>query len=424
MKITAVGGYKAVGRNMTGVSVGKETVAIDNGIRLDTLQMYDDEKLEKLKKEDLVDLDVIPEMSRLKNVIAQVISHGHLDHIGALPFTRPNVPIITTPYATEIGRKEFKDGDFYSLNYDEKYRISKNITVEFIEVTHSIPQSSIVVLHTSEGKIVYAADYKFDNHSNIAKVDYKKLREIGRSGVKLLIAESTRVRETGKTPSEKIVKSKLKDVFEFIEDGLIVATTFSSHIERIQAILEEIEKTGRTPLIIGTSLLNQITIAERFDLIDMPPTARFYAKENAINNALKNIKNRDAYFLLVTGHQAEPDSALVRLANNKFRFRFQKNDSVLFCANTIPVPVNEANRSILKAKLQSRGVRIFEDLHVSGHAAKEDHRVLINMLKPEHIVPCHGTMDMRSSYSVLASEEGYELNKNVHLINNGQSIEL
>ena len=426
MKITAVGGYKAVGRNMTGVSIGEETIAIDNGIRLDTLQMYDRE-IESLKKwslEDLVRMDIIPEIERLKGVTAQVISHGHLDHIGALPINKPRVPIISTHYTTEIGRRECQEGDFYSIDYNDEFEISKEISVELVEITHSIPYSSLVVLHTPEGDVVYASDFRFDNHSTIARPDYKRLRELGKGNVKVLIVESTRSQEKGKTPSEAIVREKLKDVMEFIDNGLIIATTFSTHIERIQSILTEAEKLDRTLLILGKSLLRNIELAQRFGLLDLPFNAKLLSTSKAITNSLKEIKDRSDYFLLATGHQGEPDSVLSRLVDGTFPFKLHKGDSVLLCAGVIPTPINRATRYVLETKLRSFGVNIFDDIHVSGHAAREDHRHLLKLIKPDHIVPCHGSIDMRSAYAALAAEEGYEMNKKVHLLMNGDSIDL
>lgn len=426
MKITAVSGYKAVGRNMTGVSIGKETIAIDNGIRLDTLQMYDKEieSLKKHKIEDLVRMDVIPEVERLKNITAQVISHGHLDHIGALPINKPKVPIISTHYTTEIGRKEYKEGDFYSIDYNDEFEISKEISVELVEITHSIPYSSLVVLHTPEGDVVYASDFRFDNHSMIARADYKRLKELGKGNVKALIVESTRSQENGKTPSEAIVRAKLKDVMGFIDSGLIIATTFSTHIERIQSILDEVEKMDRTPLILGRSLLRNIELAQRFGLLELPFNAKLLSTSKAITNSLKEIKNRSDYFLLATGHQGEPGSVLSRLVDGTFPFKLHKGDSTLFCAGVIPSPVNRATRYVLETKLKSFGVNIFNDIHVSGHAAREDHRYLLKLLKPDHIIPCHGSIDMRSGYARLAAEEGYEMNKEIHLLMNGNSVDL
>lgn len=426
VKITAIGGYEAVGRNMTAVSVGKDTVAIDDGIRLDTLQMYDTdtEALKKYEEEDLFRMDTVPDTTRLKNVIAQVISHGHLDHIGALPITEPKAPIITTHYSAELGKREYPKGDFYSVGYSEHFEISSHISVEFVEVTHSIPYTSIVVLHTNEGDIVYASDFKLDDYSDISKTNYNKLREIGKGNVKALIVESTRAGETGKTPSESVAKEKLKDVVNSIEDGLIVATTFSTHAERIQAILYEAEKIGRTPIILGRSLLKQTELAGKFGLLDLPIAARFFGTSKAIRRAFKEMKNRNDYFLLVTGHQGESTSVLSNMVNGKYPFKFEKNDSVILCANTIPTPVNIASRYVLETKLMSFGVKIFDDIHVSGHASKEDHRRMLKIIKPEHIIPCHGGMRMRGNYAELAIEEGYELNKNIHLLANGMGIEI
>ena len=409
---------------MTGVTLGKDTVALDDGIRLDTLQMYDEvtSDISKLTKDELVRLDVIPEVERLRNLRAQIISHGHLDHIGAVSIHKLRHPILTTHYAAEMGRRDFPDGDFISLDYGEKHRVTGRFTVEFVPVTHSIPQASIVVLHTPEGKIVYASDFKFDNHSKIAKTDYNRLRELGDEKVIALIAESTRVSSEGKTASEDVVRTKLRDVVETIEEGLIVATTFSTHIERVQTIVDELEKTGRTPLILGRSLAKQAELADRFGLLDLPHDAEILSSEKAVKTEFKKLGRREKYFLLVTGHQGEPESALVKLADARMGFKFRKDDSVIFCADTIPSPINEANRYILESKLKAQGVRLFKNIHVSGHASKEDHRRLIRLVKPDKIIPCHGSLGMRAAYAILASEEGYELGKTVHLINNRQSI--
>jgi ribonuclease J len=426
MKISAVGGYAAVGRNMTGVSVGDETVAIDNGIRLDTLQMYDGESdvLKEKSIDELISMEIIPPQNRLKNLCGQVISHGHLDHIGALPVNRPRVPIIAHHYTTELCRKEYKEGDYYSMGYNEERDITRDLSVEFVEVTHSIPYSSIVVLHTPEGDVVYASDFRFDNHSLIGKTDYKKLREIRNGNPKALVVESTRAWEEGKTPSESIVRAKLSDVMEFIDSGLVMATTFSTHIERIQAIVDEAEKSGRKILIMGRSFSKQISLAERFGVLNLPPGAQIFATGKAIKNGLKDIHKRDDYFLLVTGHQGESESVISRIADGRLGFKLKKGDSAILCANTIPTPVNVASRYILETRLKYHGVRIFDNVHVSGHAAKEDHRYLINLLKPDHIIPCHGTLEMRSNYAAVALEEGYEMNKNLHLLVNGGDIDL
>ncbi len=427
MKITAVGGYKAVGRNMTGVSLDKKTIAIDNGIRLDTLQIYDDDSdmVRRCSEEELVRMDIIPDADRLKNVACQVLSHGHLDHIGALPMNKPRVPIVATPYVTEMARSEYKQGDFYGIEYGQDYEVSNDITVELVEITHSIPYASVVVLHTKEGDVVYTGDFRFDDHSQLARTNYKRLRELGNGNVKALIVESTRVRKEGKTPSEDVVRTMLKDVLEFIDKGLIVTTTFSTHIERVQSIVDQAEKSGRTPVILGRSLGKQSKLAQKFDILDLPQGTNVFSKAKAIAGFLSDIgNNKEDYLLIVTGHQGEDRSILSRMVDGKFPFRFEHNDSVIFCARTIPGPLNAASRYVLETKLKSQGVSIFDNVHVSGHAAREDHRRMLELLKPEHIIPCHGDMDMRSSYAELAVEEGYKINKNLHVLTNGADIEV
>lgn len=426
MKITAVGGYNAVGRNMTGVSVAKDTIAIDDGIRLDTLQMYDKEieVLEDKSPEELIRMEIIPDASLLGKIRAQIISHGHLDHIGALAFNKPRAPIVSTAYTTEIGKREYRDGDFYSVDYGKEFFISPKLSVEFIEVTHSIPYSSIVVLHTVEGDVVYASDFRFDDSSHISKTNYHRLKDIGRGGVKALIVESTRSRIAEKTPPEKVVRDKLDDVMEFIDSGLVIATTFSTHIERIQGILDSAEKTGRRCIILGSSLIKNIELAERFRLIDVPAEAKMFASAKAINRALKEIRNREDYLLLATGHQGEDDSVLSKIADGTLRFRLRKGDSVLFCADVIPSPINRATRYIIESKLQCLGVKIFTGLHVSGHAAREDHRKLLKILQPQHIIPCHGDVEIRASYTTLAAEEGYKLGRDIHLLMNKSYIDI
>jgi len=427
MKITAVGGYKAVGRNMTGVSLDKKTIALDNGIRLDTLQIYDDDadRVRKCSEEELVRLDIIPDADRLKNVVCQVLSHGHLDHIGALPFNRPKVPIVSTPYVAEMARSEYKQGNFYGIEYGQDYEVSNDVTVELVEVTHSIPYASIVVLHTAEGDVVYTGDFRFDDHSQLARTNYKRLRELGNGNVKALIVESTRVRQEGKTFSEDVVRTMLKDVLEFIDKGLIVTTTFSTHVERLQTIVDQAENSGRTPVILGRSLGKQSKLAQKFDILDLPQGTDVFSKAKAIASALVDIgRKREEYLLIVTGHQGEPNSILSRMVNGVFPFSFEHSDSVIFCARTIPGPLNAASRYILETKLKSFGVKIFDNVHVSGHAAREDHRRMLELLKPEHVIPCHGDMDMRSSYAELAAEEGYRINKDLHILTNGTDIEI
>lgn len=150
-----------------------------------------------------------------------------------------------------------------------------------------------------------------------------------------------------------------------------------------------------------------------------------FSKAKAIASALDDISgSREDYLLIVTGYQDEQSSILSRMTDGRFPFRFEHSDSVIFCARTIPGPLNAASRYILETKLKSFGVRIFDNVHISGHATREDHRRMLELLKPEHVIPCHGDMGMRSSYAELAVEEGYDINKNLHVLTNGAEMEI
>jgi ribonuclease J len=211
---------------------------------------------------------------------------------------------------------------------------------------------------------------------------------------------------------------------KFIDSGLIIATTFSTHIERMQSLVDEAVKYDRTPIIMGRSFSKQVEVSERFGLLNLPPNARVCASPKAIKHGLKEIGRKEDYMLIVTGHQGEPGSVISRIADGRLPSRLGKGDSALLCANIIPSPLNHASRYTLETRLKQRGVRIFDGIHVSGHASKEEHRKMLRLIRPEHIIPCHGTMEMRSAYASLAAEEGYNINKQTHIIVNGSSIDI
>jgi len=429
MKIYAVGGYNEVGKNMTAVEINNNSVIIDNGIRVDVLQMYDVEP-EAMRSEEqkrkMIEFGAIPDINCVKgNIIAQVISHGHLDHIGAVGINTFKVPIFTTPYASAIGRKIYPGGNFKHVQYRKTVEINKDISLEFIEITHSIPHASIIVLRTKEGNIVYASDFKFDDNSSIARVDYEGLKKMGREGIRVLITESLNVREKGKTPSESVAAKNVEDVIKFVseEKGLIIVSTFSTHIERLKTIFEAANKINRKVVVMGRSLISNLKIANELSLIKISNNVKYIRKINAIINFLKSIENkREEYLIIATGHQGEEHSVLSKIVNSNFKF--SKKDSVIFSSNIIPTPLNIANRHVLEAKLESKGVKIFRDVHVSGHASKEEHRKMLNLLNPEIVIPCHGTTEMKGAYVDLACEEGYKINKDIFLLNNGDRIEI
>jgi ribonuclease J len=281
-------------------------------------------------------------------------------------------------------------------------------------------------LHTPEGTILYANDFKFDEYPILGKrTDYDALREL--APVLCLISDTTRINRESKTHSESIVKEMLKDVLLWTEnrENLIVVTTFSSHISRINTIVDFAKDIKREPVVLGRSMANYIIAAERCGIVDISAKAAVWGFKGPIIKTLKKaMENRGKYLLVTTGNQGEPDSVLSRMCRKELPFEFKQDDQVIFACEVVPAPVNAANRAHLEKQLKNLGVRIFKDVHVSGHASREDHRDLINIVKPIHYVPTHGGMDKLASAIELAMEMGYKLGENAHILQDGQSLQI
>lgn len=264
VEVIAIGGYQEVGKNMTAIRIGDDVVIFDMGIHLDRISMHEDTDIDRMHSLDLIERGVIPDDTLMKDVDGKVraivFSHGHLDHIGAVAKLahRYDAPLIGTPYTAALiekqikGERKFKvTNPIKPLNPGSKVRLSKDIILEFVQSTHSIPQAVFPVLHTPEGVIVYALDFKFDNHQKVSPPpDYKRLKELGRKGVLALIVETTNAKNYNevKTHSERIAKNILEDVMRgpLHEKAGMIVTTFSSHVERVQAIADIAKKvTGR-----------------------------------------------------------------------------------------------------------------------------------------------------------------------------------
>ena len=265
VEIIAVGGYNEVGRNMTAVRCGKEIVIFDMGLRLDQIMIHEDAEVENMHSLDLIEMKAIPDDTIMNtvegSVKAIVCTHGHLDHIGAIPKLahRYNAPIIGTPYTAKLieqqieGEKKFGvSNKVFALNAGSKYRyeISKDLSLEFVNVQHSIIDTAMAVLHTPAGIIIYANDFKLDRTPVLGNPpDFTRLRELGKEGVLALIIESTNVRLPGRCPSERIAQKLVRDVMTSYEDEkcAMIVSTFSSHIARVKTIAECAHEIGRVP---------------------------------------------------------------------------------------------------------------------------------------------------------------------------------
>ncbi|MDR1721429.1 MAG: RNase J family beta-CASP ribonuclease [Methanobrevibacter sp.] len=440
VEVIAIGGYEEVGKNMTAVKVGDEVVIFDMGIHLDRINIHEDTDIDRMHSLDLIERGVIPDDTLMKEVDGKVkaivFTHGHLDHIGAVAKLahRYDAPIIATPYTIALiertikGERKFQvTNPLNNLNPGGKLRLSSNLTLEFVQSTHSIPQAVIAALHTPDGIVVYANDFKFDDHQKISPPpDYARLMELGKKGVLSLIVETTRAKDYHevRTYSEKVAKLILEDLMKkpLIEKKGMIITTFSSHIERIQTIADIARTSDREILFLGRSMERFCGLAESLGILDLPLNARVIGNPKGVNKALMDADdNREDYLLVTTGHQGEPDALLPRIANGKTPFTVRQGDNVIISAAIIPNPANAANRHIMESRLASSGARIYTNAHVSGHAGREDHRDFLRMLQPKNIIPSHGELEMIAAYGELAEEEGYRIGNNVHILRNGQA---
>ncbi|NYT08211.1 MAG: RNase J family beta-CASP ribonuclease [Methanomicrobiales archaeon] len=442
IEIIAVGGYDEVGRNMTAVRCGKEIVIFDMGLRLDQVMIHEEAEVENLHSLDLIQMKAIPDDTMMNtvegSVKAIVCTHGHLDHIGAIPKLahRYNAPIISTPYTTELIRQQIAgeqkfgvNNKLFALKQGQKYTLSQQLTLEFVRMQHSIIDTVTAVLHTPKGAIVYACDYKLDRTPVIGEPpDFARLRQIGKEGVLGLIVESTYIDNRGRAPSERIARDLVRDTLTSYEDdkNAILVSTFSSHIARVKTIAECAEQIGRKPLLLGRSMERYSSTAEQMKLVGFPKEMSMFGNRRTVDRTLRRMMKagKDKFLPIITGHQGEPGSIMTRIATGDTPYKIEKGDKVIFSAKVIPNPMNVGQRYMVEAHLNMAGARIFPDLHVSGHAYQEDHYEFIHLLNPQHIIPAHGNVRMTSAYAEFAEGIGYTLHNDVHVVTNGHRIKL
>ncbi|MBI2449381.1 RNase J family beta-CASP ribonuclease [Candidatus Pacearchaeota archaeon] len=442
MKIHAIGGYNEVGKNMTALEIGKDVIIFDAGLYLPPIvELEEREKLDIYNERTLRDMKAIPDDLVLdrkgltKNVRAILISHAHLDHVGAVPYLehRYNAEIAGTPFTMEVLRELRKEGmkirnKLRYVHPNSQYIVKggQEYPAEFINITHSTLQTALIAVKTDEGYVVYANDFKLDNNPVIGKKpNYDAMRKLAQKGVKVLIIESLYAASSGKTPSERIARNLLEDVLLSTanENSLIIITTFSSHIARLKSIVEFGKKLNRKIIFLGRSLNKYVGAAIRVNLCSFHKDMSMFVYRNQINSILKKInKNKKDYLIVCTGHQGEPGSVLDRIAKRETPLVLSNKDNIIFSSKVIPAEVNIANRTLLEKRLKRNGVRIFDEVHVSGHSSREDLRDFIDMLQPEHIIPAHGDMKKLSSLIDLATEMGYKYGKNCHMLQNGEHV--
>jgi len=418
LKIIPLGGLEEVGRNSMIFEYDKDIIIVDMGLQF--------------PEEDMPGIDyIIPNISYLKgkenNIKAVIITHGHYDHIGAIPHIMSkigNPPLYTgclTAALIQKRQEEFKN--LAKLNIQivdprKKIRLSNNFQIEFFRVNHNIPDSFGVVIYTPLGSIVHTGDFKFDhNPVNDEPADLNHLAQIGAREVLALLSDSTDAEHKGHQISESKVGEELEIIFSHAP-GRIIIGTFASLISRIQQIISITEKTGRFLLVEGRSMNTNIDLARRLGYLKIKPKTIIERK------FLKKIPS-DRLVILCTGAQGERSAALMRIANDEHRdLKIQKNDTVIFSSSVIPG--NERTIQNLKDTFVRQGAKIIHwqmmDIHAGGHAKQEDLKLMIRLIKPKYFIPIEANRYMLEIHATLAKSVGIP-EGNIFVADNGQIIE-
>lgn len=440
-EICTVGGYNEVGRNMTSININGEAIICDIGFNVQKVVEFQNESpvQEEYSKQLLQKIDAIPNIKKIKSWIpstkAIAVTHCHLDHIGGIQYLAPDFksPVIATPYTMNVIQKHMGDNSVKIPNKmnrvqpDSTYKASKNIKIEFISIPHSTPETSLLAIHSPKGIYLYATDWKFDNTPVIGKKpNYKRLKELGNKGIKCLIIDSLYSSKNIKSPSEKIAKDLLKDVLLGTEnsDSAIITTCFASHIARLKSIIEFGKSLNRKVIVLGRSFGRYIEAAESAHVTKVSDKIKIATYRSEIKRLISEIQQKgpEKYLIVCTGGQGEPNSVLAKMTKGEFKFKFYPEDHVIFSNLLIPVEPNITNRNIMETHLKNIGVRIFNNVHVTGHCAKEDIREMIKLTNPENIIPCHGFDKLLRPSCELAEEMGYKMNRDIHLMKNGEKI--
>jgi len=416
ISIYALGGLCEVGKNTYCIESENSLIIIDAGVLFPGA--------------DLPGVDyVIPDYQKLKNsrqkVKALFITHGHEDHIGAIPFLLQSIhiPVIYAPrLAIQLIRHKLEDMriredvKFVEYNGDSQVNIDE-FKISFFQVTHSIPDSYGIVVDTPQGRIVHTGDFKIDLTPVGQKIELSKIAKIGDAGVDLLLSDSTNAEIEGYTPSEKNVLSSIKEIFK-AADGRLILSTFSSNISRIQQICEVAVENNRKIAIIGRSMEHAVEAARDFGYIKIPDTS--FIPINEVNEHKLN-----EVCILCTGSQGEPMAALSRVANNEHKdLRIIPGDTIVFSSSAIPgngIFIDRVVNQLVKKGANVLVNSILYSVHSSGHPSKQELRIMLHLIHPKYFMPIHGEYRMLKIHGEIAESLGVAHN-NIFVLENGDSL--
>ena len=419
LSIFALGGLYEIGKNMYAVQYSNDILIIDCGNK------FPDESLPGI---DLIIPDITYLLENKDKIRALIVTHGHEDHIGGIPFflKKLNVPVYATRFT--LGLIELKLREHKILRETELIEIDSNsdlklggIGVNFFKVTHSIPDCLGIVFKTPEGNIVHTGDFKFDlTPANDEHSDIHKMAKIGEEGVLLLLSESTNAERPGLTPSEQMVGEHVIEAFIKAKRKVILST-FASNINRVQQVVDAAQITNRKLALLGSSMVNVVQVAMERGYLNVPDG--MLIEQDQINELAP-----EKVAILCTGSQGEQMAALARLSTGNFRgVEILPEDTVIFAAG--PIPGNERNVTRIVDNLFSLGAKVIygsgssSGMHVSGHGYQEDLKLMLTLMKPKYFIPIHGEYRMLYKHRMLAESVGVEPG-NTFIIENGDVVDI
>ena len=415
LKAIPLGGLEQIGLNITAFEYEDSIVVVDCG-----LSFPEDEMLG-------IDL-VIPDITYLKEnaekVKGFVITHGHEDHIGALPYVLKdlNIPIYATKLTMGIIENKLEEHGLMKTTKRKVVKFGQSINlgqfrIEFIKTNHSIVDAAALAIYSPAGVVVHTGDFKVDYTPVFGDaIDLQRFAEIGKKGVLALMCDSTNAERTGFTPSEKTVGKTLDSLFLEHKDTRILIATFASNVDRVRQIINTAEKFDRKVVVEGRSMVNIIDTASKLGYLQIAERTLIEVEE------LKNYPPEKTV-IITTGSQGESMAALSRMAsNNHKKISIMPGDTVIFSAH--PIPGNEKAVTNVINELQMKGADvIFQDVHVSGHACQEEIKLIYSLVRPRYAIPVHGEYKHRKAQAKIAAELGIP-KENIFMLQSGDVLEM
>ena len=415
LRIIPLGGLEQIGMNITAFEYGDSIIVVDCGLAFPT--------------DDMLGVDlVIPDISYLMEnedrVKGLFITHGHEDHIGAIPYVlhEINMPIYATKLTMGLIEHKLQEHGLSSQVRKKVVKFGQSINigefrVEFVKTNHSISDAAAFAIYTPVGVVFHTGDFKVDYTPVFGDaIDLQRIGEIGKKGVLALMCDSTNAERPGFTASERTVGRQFDHLFAENTSTRIIIATFASNVDRVQQIINSAYKYGRKVVVEGRSMVNIINTASELGYLDVPPNTLISVDE------LKNYPDEQTV-LITTGSQGESMAALSRMANGTHRkITIKPNDTIIFSSH--PIPGNEKAVGNIMNALYKKGANVvFQDVHVSGHACQEEIKLIYTLLQPKYSIPVHGEYKHLKAQESIAKELGYD-SDHIFILSSGDILEL